>query len=290
MGVILDSIIEFIRDLLTGCVMANLETMFVDVNEKTAGITHQVALGPAAWNGSIFGLISNLSGAVILPIAGAVVSFVLCGELISLVVDRNSFHDLDSGFLFRFLFKACIAVFCLGHTTDIVMGIFEVGRLLVEKAGGVIVSETGIDVGNTIQDMFSDQLSSMEMGELCLLCLETSLASLAMKIIAVLVTVVLYMRMVEIYLYISVAPIPFSTLISREWGNIGTNYIRGLSALALQGFFIMVIVGIYSVLVSTISVAGNLHSAIWSVLAYTLLLCFSLFHTSSISRSVLHAH
>ena len=290
MGVILDSIIEFIRDLLTGCILTNLETMFGDVNDRTAAITAEVALGPAAWNGDIFNLIGNLSTSVILPVAGAVVSFVLCGELISLVVDRNNFHDLDSGFLFRFLFKACIAVVCLSHTTDIVMGIFEVGHYIVDKAGGVIRTDTGINVGTVVQAMFSAQLSTMELGELCQLCLETFLVSIAMKIIAVLVTVVLYMRMVEIYLYISVAPLPISTLISKEWGNVGTNYIKGVSALALQGFFIMVIVGIYSVLVSTITVAANLHTALWSVLGYTLLLCLSLFHTSSISRSVLHAH
>ncbi len=290
MDFILDTISQFIRDLLQGFILSNLETMFGDVNEKVGTITAEVARSPSTWNAQIFGIIQSLSTSVILPIAGAVVSFVLCAELINLVVERNNFHDLDTGFLFRYLFKACIAVIMLSHTTDIVMGIFDLGSSLVSSAGALITGSTSIDVQPELMNIFSGTLTSMEMGDLFLLALETSLASLGMKLMAVLITVVLYLRMVEIYLYISVAPLPLSMLMNREWGMVGTNYIRGLAALALQGFFIMVCVGIYSVLVSTITVSANLHSALWQVMAYTVLLCFALFNTASISRSVLHAH
>ena len=290
MGFILDTISQFIRDLLQGCILSNLETMFGDVNDKVGTIASEVARTPSTWNASIFGIIQSLSGSVILPIAGAVVSFVLCSELISLVVEKNNFHDLDTGFLFRYLFKAVIAVILLSHTTDIVMGIFDVGSSLVSSAGAVITGNTRIEVQEELMNIFSGSLTSMEIGDLFLLALETSLASLGMKLMAMLITVVLYLRMVEIYMYISVAPLPLSMLMNREWGVVGTNYIRGLAALALQGFFIMVCVGIYSVLVSTITVSANLHSALWQVMAYTVLLCFALFNTASISRSVLHAH
>ena len=290
MGFILDTISQFIRDLLQGCILSNLETMFGDVNDKVGTIASEVARTPSTWNASIFGIIQSLSGSVILPIAGAVVSFVLCSELISLVVEKNNFHDLDTGFLFRYLFKAVIAVILLSHTTDIVMGIFDVGSSLVSSAGAVITGNTRIEVQEELMNIFSGSLTSMEIGDLFLLALETNLASLGMKLMAMPITVVLYMRMTEIYLYISVAPLPLSMLMNREWGMVGTNYIRGLAALALQGFFIMVCVRIYSVLVSTITVSANLHSALWQVMAYTVLLCFALFNTASISRSVLHAH
>ena len=290
MGFIMDAITEFIRDLLQGCILTNLETMFGDVNDKVGTIAVEVARTPSAWNAAVFGIISNLSQSVILPIAGAVVSFVLCAELISLVVDKNNFHDMDTGFLFRYLFKACIAVLLLSHTTDIVMGIFDVGSGMVASAAAVITGNTSLNVQTELLNIFSANLAGMEIGDLFLLAFETSIASLGMKLMALLITVVLYMRMVEIYLYLSVAPLPMAMLMNREWGMVGTNYIRGLSALALQGFFIMVCVGIYSVLISTITVSANLHSALWQVMAYTVLLTFALFNTAAISRSVLHAH
>ena len=290
MGMILDTITEFIRDLLQGCILTNLETMFMDVNDKVGTIAAEVSTTPSAWNAGIFSVIQSLSTSVILPIAGAVVSFVLCGELVSLVVEKNNFHDIDTGFLFRYLMKACIAVLLLSHTTDIVMGLFDVGSSLVNSASAVITGNTSLNVQAELMNLFSGSLTSMELGDLFLLALETSIASMGMKILAMLITVVLYMRMVEIYLYISVAPLPFATFMNREWGSVGNNYVRGLAALALQGFFIMVCVGIYAALVSSITVATNLHSALWQVMAYTVLLCFALFNTASVSRSVLNAH
>lgn len=176
------------------------------------------------------------------------------------------------------------------YTFDITMAIFDVGNHIVTKAAGVITGNASIDVTATLQTMFNTQLSTMGIGELIGLGIETMIVSLCMKIMSVLITVILYGRMIEIYLYVSVAPVPFATLSNREWGSIGSNYIKGLCALAFQGFFIMVCVGIYSVLVSGVAVAGNLHSALWSVAAYTVILCFSLFKTGSLSKSIFNAH
>jgi hypothetical protein len=178
----------------------------------------------------------------------------------------------------------------LSKTFDITMAVFDVGSQIVTNAAGVITGSTSLDVSSTLQTMFNDQLSTMGIGELIGLGIETMIISLCMKIMSVLITVILYGRMIEIYLYISVAPVPFATLSNREWGSIGNNYIKGLCALAFQGFFIMVCVGIYSVLVSGVAVAGNLHTALWSVAAYTVILCFSLFKTGSLAKSILNAH
>ena len=178
----------------------------------------------------------------------------------------------------------------LYYTFDITMAIFDVGNHIVTKAAGVITGNASIDVTATLQTMFNTQLSTMGIGELIGLGIETMIVSLCMKIMSVLITVILYGRMIEIYLYVSVAPVPFATLSNREWGSIGSNYIKGLCALAFQGFFSMVCVGIYSVLVSGVAVAGNLHSALWSVAAYTVILCFSLFKTGSLSKSIFNAH
>lgn len=206
------------------------------------------------------------------------------------IMDKNNMHEMGSEFFFRYLVKACIAVLLVSYTSDITMAIFDVGNHIVTSAAGVITGSTTLDVTSTLQSMFNSQLSTMGIGELIGLGIETMIVSLCMKIISLLITVMLYGRMIEIYLYVSVAPVPFATLSNREWGGIGSNYIKGLCALAFQGFFIMVCVAIYAVLVSSVAVASNLHTALWSVAAYTVILCFSLFKTGSLSKSIFNAH
>jgi len=284
-----DKIEEAIRDLLMNFVSSNLTTMFTDVNDKTGSIAAQVGQTPQGWNGSIFNMIRSLSDTVIVPIAGLIITFVLCYELITMITDRNNLHDVDTWMFFKWFFKAFVAVYLVTHTFDIVMAVFDVGQHLVSAAAGVVGAETAIDITTTIAD-FETQMETMELGELLALALETGLISVCMKIVSVLITVVLYGRMIEIYLYSSVAPVPFATMTNREWGQIGNNYARGLIALGFQGFFIMVILGIYCVLVHSMTVAADIHSALFSVAAYTVILCFALFKTGSISKSIFNAH
>ena len=290
MGSIIDKITEFIKEMLQGWVLTNLETMFTDVNEKVGTIAGEVSKTPSTWNSGIFDMIKTLSDNVIVPIAGMIISFVLVYELITMVIDKNNMHDFDTSLFFRFLLKACIAVSLLSQTFDIVMAVFDVGNHVVMQAAGVISGSTSLDVQTTLVNMFNSQLENMGIGELIGLGMETMIVSLGMKIMSVLITVILYGRMIEIYLYVSVAPIPAATVTNREWGSVGTNYLKGLIALAFQGFFIMVCVAIYAVLVASVAVADNLHTALWSVAAYTVILCFSLFKTGSLSKSIFNAH
>ena len=216
-------------------------------------------------------MIRSLSENVMIPIAGLIISAILCYELITMVMDKNNMHEVGSEFFFRYLVKACVAVMLLSKTFDITMAIFDVGNHIVTSAAASISGSTSLDVEATLTTMFNNQLSTMGIGELIGLGIETMIVSLCMKIMSVLITVILYGS-------------------NREWGSIGSNYIKGLCALAFQGFFIMVCVGIYSVLVASVAVAGNLHTAFWSVAAYTVILCFSLFKTGSLAKSVLNAH
>lgn len=270
--------------------LANLGTMFTDVNDKVGTIAGEVSRTPSTWNTGIFTMVRNLSENVVVPIAGMIISFVLVYELITMVIDKNNMHDFDTSLFFRFLLKACIAVSLLSKTFDIVMAIFDVGHHVVMQAASSVSGSTSLDVQTTLITMFNSQIDTMEIGELIELGLETMVLSFCMKIIFVLITVILYGRMIEIYLYVSVAPIPVATVTNREWGSIGTNYLKGLVALAFQGFFIMVCVAIYAVLVANITIASNLHTALWSVGAYTIILCFSLFKTGSLSKSIFGAH
>lgn len=286
---IFEAIEGWMRELLTGMVTSNLTTMFTDVNEKTGEIATQVGQTPQGWNGSIFSLIQNLSNSVIVPIAGMVITFVLCYELISMLAEKNSMHEIDTWMFFKYFFKMWVAVYMVSNTFTIVMAVFDVGQHVVDAAGGVIHAQTAINIDTMIEAM-ETAMESMEVGELVVLALETMLVSLCMKIMSVFITVILYGRMIEIYLYTSVAPIPFSTFSNREWGQVGNNYFRGLLALGFQGFFMMVCVGIYAVLVSTIQISDNMHSALFGVAAYTVILCFSLMKTGSLSKAVFNAH
>ena len=234
-------------------------------------------------------MIQNLSENVIVPIAGLVITYVLCVELISMVTEKNNMHDIDTFMFFKWFFKAFVAVFIVTHTFDITMAVFDMAQHIVSGAAGVIGGSTSIDVAAALSSMQAG-LDAMEIPELLLLMLETSLVSLCMKIMSVLITVVLYGRMIEIYLYCSVSPIPFATMTNREWGQIGNNYLKGLFALGFQGFLIMICVGIYAVLVNNMVIADNLHTAIFSIAAYTVLLCFNLLKSGALAKSLFHAH
>lgn len=284
-----EQIEEAIKELLMGFVESNLTTMFTDVNEKTATIAAEVGQTPQGWNGGIFSMIQNLSNTVVIPIAGLIITFVLCYELISMITERNNMHDIDTWMFFKWFFKAWIAIYLVTNTFDIVMAVFDVGQHLVTSAAGAIGQSTNIDISSTIQSM-QTEMQTMEVGELLQLALETMLISMCMKIMSILITVIMYGRMIEIYLYTSIAPVPFATLTNREWGSIGTNYARGLLALGFQGFFILVCVGIYAVLVNSMTVAANVHSALFSIAAYTVVLCFALFKTGSLAKQVFNSH
>lgn len=283
------SIEDWLREVLSGFVSSNLTTMFTDVNEKTGTIAAEVGQTPQGWNSGIFSMIQSLSNSVIVPIAGLIITFVLCYELITMITEKNNMHDMDTWIFFKWFFKAFVAVYLVTNTFNIVMAVFDVGQSLVNSAAGVINGTTAIDITTTIAAM-ETEMETMGIGELLALTMETLLVSLCMKIISILITVVLYGRMIEIYLYSSVAPVPFATMTNREWGQIGNNYARGLIALGFQGFFIMVIVGIYCVLVNQMIVASDIHSALFSIAAYTVILCFALFKTGSISKSIFNAH
>lgn len=286
---VFQAIEDWIRTLLTNMVDSNLTTMFADVNDKTGQIASQVGQTPQGWNSGIFSMIQNLSNTVILPIAGMIITFVLCYELISMLTEKNNMHDIDTFMFFKYVFKSCVAVMLLSHTFEITMAIFDVGQWIVNQAAVSITNDTYVDV-TSIYIQFRDSLDAMGTGELIALMLEAAVVSLAVKAIAILVSVVLINRMIEIYLYCSVAPIPFATMTNREWGNIGTNYIRSLLSLAFQGLFIMVIVGIYSALVKDILIVSDLHSMLMRIGMYSIVLCLTLFKTSSISKSIFNAH
>ena len=289
MDSIFDKITQAINDFLISLIEGSLSTMFNDVNQKVGTIATEVGKTPQQWNSSVFSIIENLSNSVIVPIAGLIITFVLCYELISMIIDKNNMHDVDTFMFFKYFFKACVAVLIVSNTFNLIMAVFDVGQHIVSNSAGVIAGNTNINISSALTNLRST-LEAMGTGELFLLMLETALVSLCMKILSVCITVVIFGRMIEIYLYSSVGAIPFATMANREWGQVGSNYLRGLVALAFQGFFIMVCVGIYAALVNNFTATSDIHSTIFSIAAYTVVLCFTLFKTGSISKSIFNAH
>ena len=289
MNTIIERITEAIKEILIGMIQNGLEGMFVEVNDKVGTIAGQVGQTPQGWNAGVFNLIQNLSQTVIVPIAGLIITFVLCYELITMVTQKNNFHEFETYNIFLWIFKAYVAIYLVTNTFNITMAVFDVGQHIVNGAAGVISGSTAVDASAAIATL-TESLEDMEIGELFLLAMETLLISLTMSILSVIITVIMYGRMIEIYLYTSVAPIPFATMTNKEWGNIGNNYLKGLFALAFQGFFMLVCVGIYSVLVNAMTISTNLPGALFSVAAYTVVLAFSLCKSGSLSKSIFNAH
>lgn len=286
---ILDAIEQWIKDLLISFITSNLTTLYDDVNTKVGTIATEVGKTPQDWNSSIFSMVKSLSDNIMVPIAGIIITFVLCYELITMIMEKNNMHDFDTFAFFRYVFKAAVAVYLVSNTFTITMAVFDMAQTVVLRSGNLISNSTNIDIAATIATM-QETMETMGIGGLLQLAVETMVVSLCLKIMSILITVILYGRMIEIYLTVSIAPIPFATMTNREWGSIGTNYFKALLALGFQGFFMMVIVAIYAVLVNNLTVAVNIHSALFSIAAYTVLLCFALMKTGSLSKALFGTH
>ncbi len=289
MNFIWDSITDWLKEVLVSGIVSNLSGMFDSTNEQIGEIAGQVGLTPQAWNSGIFSMIQNLSNNVILPLAGAILAIVMTLELIQLITDRNNLNDVDTWMFFKWVFKSAAAVLIVSNTWTIVMGIFDAAQSVVNGAAGVMIGNTSIDISSVVTDLES-RLMEMDVGPLLGLWFQSMFVGICTWAITICIFIVIYGRMIEVYLVTSVAPIPMATMANREWGQMGQNYLRTLFALGFQAFLIMVCVAIYSVLVQNISVSGDISNAIWTCMGYTVLLCFCLFKTSSLARSVFNAH
>ena len=289
MNFIWDKITEWLKGLLVGGIVSNLSGLFDSINTRVSDVAATVGKTPQAWNGSIFNMIRNLSENVIVPIAGIILTFVMCLELIQLIIDRNNMHDFETFIFFKWVFKTFAAVLIVTNTWNIVMAVFDVAQHVVSQAAGVIIGDTALDVSTIITNMEA-RLNEMDIGPLFGLWFQSSLMGIIAWILSICIFIIVYGRMIEIYMVTSVAPIPMATMVNREWGQMGNNYLRSLFALGFQAFLIMVCVGIYAVLIQGISVGSDVGAALWTCIGYTVLLCFTLFKSSSVAKSFFNAH
>ena len=285
---IIDSIVEWLKELLVTGIMGNLTNTFDSVNAQVGQIATEVGMTPSAFSPAIFNMIKNLSENVIMPIAGLLLTFIACYELIQLVISHNNLANFETWIFFKWVFKTFVAVTLITNTMNITMAVFDVAHHVVSQAGGIITGSTVIDA-STLATMQST-LEAMDVGELLGIFLMSFIVQFLVYILSALIFVIVYARMIEIYLMVSLAPLPFATFGNREQSMIGQNYLRSLFALGFQGFLIMVCVGIYAVLIQSIAFSTDIIGSLWGVVGYTVLLAFTLFKTGSVAKSVLHAH
>ena len=289
MDAIWESIMNGLQRILAEGIISNLSGMFDYVNEQVGDISAQVGTTPSAWNTGVYNMVRNLSETVILPIAGVILAIVMTLELIQMVADKNSMHDVDTWMFFKWIFKTACAVLIVTNTWNIVMGVFDVAQEVVSRSAGVISSTAPLDISSVTADLEA-RLMEMEVGELFGIWMQTAFVGIAMWILSACIFVIVYGRMIEVYIVTSIAPIPMATMTNREWGGMGQNYLRSLFALGFQAFLIVVCVAIYASLVQNITLTDDILYAIWTCVGYTVLLCFCLFKTGSLSKAIWNAH
>ena len=290
MDLIWQKFTDWLKEILIGGIKDALSGLFDTVNTRVGEIAGQVGATPQGWNGGIYNMIRSLSDNVILPIAGVILAIVMTMELIQIITDKNNMHgEVDTWFIFKWVFKTACAVLIVSNTWNIVMGVFDVAQSVVNNASGVVVGNVSLDLANSLADLEA-RLNEMEVWSLLGLWLQATIVKLTMNALNICIFIIVYGRMIEIYLVTSIAPISMATAMNREWGQMGQNYLRSLFALGFQGFLIIICVAIYAVLVQNMIVDTNISTAIWSCMGYTVLLCFTLFKTGSLAKSLFNSH
>jgi len=285
---ILQQITDWLKEMLVSGIMDNLTNTFDSVNSEVGQIAADVAMTPSSFMPAVYNMIRNLSENVIMPIAGIILTFIACYELIQLIISYNNLASFETWFIWKWIFKTFVAVELITHTFDFTMAVFDVAGHVVSQAGGIISGSTAVDA-STLATM-QTTLEAMDLGPLLAIFLQSFVVQFLLRLLAVLIFVIINGRMVEIYLMVSMAPIPFATFGNREQSMMGQNYVRSLFAIGFQGFLIMVCVGIYAVLVQSVAFSSDIIGSLWKVMGYTILLAFTLFKTGAVAKSILHAH
>lgn len=288
MDSIFQQITEWLKEVIISAIMGNLSGMFESVNTQVGEIATSVGMTPANFSPEVFAMVRNVSESVIIPIAGLILTFIACYELIQMIIDHNNLANFETWIFFKWVFKTFMAVMLITNTFNITMAVFDVAQHVVNSSAGIIAGDTAIDA--TALEQLEETLNDMELGPLIGLLMQSFVIQFTMSALAIVIFVIVYGRMIEIYLMVSLAPIPFSTFGNREQSQIGQNYLRSLFAIGFQGFLIIICVGVYAVLVQSVAFSDDIIASIWGVMGYTVLLCFTLFKTGGLAKSVFSAH
>ena len=227
---------------------------------------------------------------MVLPIAGVILTFIACYELIQMITEHNNMAQFEPALILKWIFKTAISVWMISNTFDIIMAVFDVTQQVVANSSGIISGNTRVnDIGLVHAGIQPDADGRRPLFGLFL---QSFFIGITMRILSIVIFVIVYGRMIEIYMMVSLAPVPMATWGNHEQSHVGQNYLRNsLFALGFQGFLILICVAIYAVLLQNVAISGDAINSIWSIVGYTVLLCFSLFKTSSVAKiRLLGAH
>lgn len=280
-----DDLEEFFKEVLLDMVKSNLSDMFTSINDSVISVSGELSQTPSSWNTAVFDFVKNINDNVAVPIAGLILTAIMCLELINVVMQKNNMQEFDTFEIFKYVIKMWIAVYFVTHAFEIALAAFDVAQSLIEKTANIT------NISATVNDdqiaTMMDELSDKNIGELIGVVIETSLIKLSIQIISIMITIIAYGRMLEIYIYCSVSSIPLSTMGNKEWSDIGKNYLKSLFALGLQGLLLVICLGIYAILISTVNIT-NIHESMFILLGYTILLAFMMTRSGSIAKNILH--
>lgn len=310
---IFDSFIEAIEEFFTN-VLAGASSSAIDsaLNLFKNGLNSDSIVGdaltttPNAYEGGdIFLIIDNICDNIVAPIGGMILVIILLYELISVVIGGNNFREFDTSIFFKWIFKCLCGVILISHTSDIIIGVFSMGSGITKDAlelavTGDVITEEIATIAGDIQTMLTTQCEG-EWGILVTFLLFSLIMWIAVVASLVIVMLVIISRMIEAFMYISIAPIPMSTFMNKEWGTIGNNWLRNLLAIAFQGVFIVVAIALFQTMF-TVTLQGmlevdltdgasiDLYFNMILCIVWAIALCFTVFRSSSVSKSVFNAH
>lgn len=250
------------RDIFYELAYSNLSNMLSDLNEKVATISTELSTAPDAWQGgTIWELIVKIAEQVALPVAGTVFTFVVLWELISMLVQPNNLADIDFvSVLMKWLIKTIVAAWFISNALTICNCFFGIGASMVSKTTTVLNQQVTDNTQGSVllkylSDNYGDQDEDAESGDvsgLISLTVSTWFIDVIIKFMGILITIILYSRMISIYLHCAVAPLPMATVTNHHMSNIGIGYMKNVFALAMQAVLMMICVAIYGVLVANV--------------------------------------
>lgn len=278
---------EWLKSGLAESCAYRITNLFTAWNEQVAKIAENVSQTPQEWNAEIYNMVQVLSETLIMPIACVILTFIVTYDLLSMVMEKNNMKDFDIAMLFKWMLKTAIAVVLVSNTFEIIMAIFEVSQYVIDSSVDIIIKGS-TDIKMTIENL-EEQLVAMGFFDLIGLWIGTFVIQACIWVMVIIINLIVYYRMISIYIMISLAPIPIACITSREYGSIGVNFIKSLCAVGLQGFLIMICLSMYSVMIAALPTTDNIWLAMLGTVFLAVALCVALTKTNSLAKMMLGA-
>ncbi len=282
---------EVIKNFMSGVSSNSLEQILLYVNKIAEEVGAELGKSPESFNAQVFKLLETFSKNVVLPIGILILTIVLVTNLCkSLLDDREMQNPLKVYFFF--IITSVFAVILVTNSFEITNFIINISQTIVDKALTLFDKEATSITGDITK--FEETLKTMEVSQIFGIWLMLILTVIIMWLVRILVQIVILGRFIEIFMRISIAPIPFATFFNRDLSSTGYNFVKSMVAVSLQAILIMVVIAIYRGTLSSIAVDVGSQEILMlfliKILGINLTLVFMLFQTKRIADSILSVH